>query len=182
MNTIRSERSEDRPPAVRGVLTESVNLRRVGGVPALASAGPWGTGQGHLGTIRTYVRFAYAYLITRGHSLATRGLMPVAYIQPVPRDPRFTRDGKDFLARSIQRGRVPLDPMPDWVLTRRRAIGERIRSRRRELHLSQAALGERVGRDHKTIHRWESAITNINLTDLLLLADALDLPLADLVR
>lgn len=71
--------------------------------------------------------------------------------------------------------------MPDWVLLRRREIGDRIRDRRRQLHLSQIQLGERVGRDHKTIHRWESAATNLNITDLLLLARALDVPLAVLV-
>ena len=64
--------------------------------------------------------------------------------------------------------------MPDWVLQQRRATGERIRLRRRELHLSQADLGERVGRDHKTIHRWETAATNMALTDLIALARALD--------
>ncbi|PWG13871.1 XRE family transcriptional regulator [Streptomyces sp. V2] len=68
---------------------------------------------------------------------------------------------------------MPLDPMPDWVPAHRRVIGERIRNRRRELRLSQIQLGERVGRDHKTIHRWESAGTNMTVTDLLLLARAL---------
>jgi transcriptional regulator with XRE-family HTH domain len=77
---------------------------------------------------------------------------------------------------------VPLDPMPDWVPARRRQIGERIRLSRRTAGLSQVQLGEHVGRDHKTIHRWETAATNPNLVDLLLLADALGVPLADLVR
>lgn len=72
--------------------------------------------------------------------------------------------------------------MPDWVHTRRRAIGDRIRTTRRHAGLSQVQLGERVGRDHKTIHRWETAATEPTLTDLLLLADALGVPLADLVR
>ncbi|QZZ26498.1 helix-turn-helix transcriptional regulator [Streptomyces sp. ST1015] len=63
--------------------------------------------------------------------------------------------------------------MPDWVPAHRRVIGDRIRDRRRELQLSQAGLGERVGRDHKTIHRWETAGTNMTVTDLLLLARAL---------
>lgn len=72
--------------------------------------------------------------------------------------------------------------MPDWVPTRRRQIGERIRTRRRTLGLSQVQLGERVGRDHKTIHRYETAQRAPSLTDLLLIADALDIPLADLVR
>lgn len=70
--------------------------------------------------------------------------------------------------------------MPDWVPTRRRAIGEGIRQRRRELRISQADLGERVGRDHKTIHRWETAATNMSLTDLLLVAHALNTTIGNL--
>ncbi|MFE0808235.1 helix-turn-helix transcriptional regulator [Streptomyces sp. NPDC058848] len=76
---------------------------------------------------------------------------------------------------------MPLDPMPAWVHPRRADIGERIRRYRRAAKLSQVQLGERVGRDHKTIHRWESAITDPSLTDLLLLAHALEVPLRDLV-
>ncbi|CAM5251562.1 hypothetical protein SGLAM104S_01651 [Streptomyces glaucescens] len=72
--------------------------------------------------------------------------------------------------------------MPDWVHTRRRAIGDRIRILRRHAGLSQLQLGDRIGRDHKTIHRWEAAATEPTLTDLLLLADALGVPLADIVR
>lgn len=72
--------------------------------------------------------------------------------------------------------------MPDWVFTRRRIIGERIREARRRTGLSQIQLGERVGRDHKTIHRYEHATRAPTLVDLLLIADALDVPLSDLVR
>jgi len=72
--------------------------------------------------------------------------------------------------------------MPDWVQARRREIGERIRAKRRERHLSQIQLGERIGRDHKTIHRYETAQTPPDLVDLLLISDALNTPLADLVR
>ena len=72
--------------------------------------------------------------------------------------------------------------MPDWVPTRRREIGERIRTCRLAAGLSQLQLGERVGRDHKTVHRWETAQRAPSLTDLLLVADALNVPLADLVR
>lgn len=75
-----------------------------------------------------------------------------------------------------------LDPLPDWVPRRRQQIGLQIRDARRAAKLSQMALGERVGRDHKTIHRWENALTAPDLTDLLLVADALDIPLAHLVR
>jgi transcriptional regulator with XRE-family HTH domain len=72
--------------------------------------------------------------------------------------------------------------MPDWVIARRRQIGERLRDARRQAGLSQLELGRRVGRDHRTIHRWEYALRIPSLEDLLLVADALDVPLADLVR
>lgn len=79
-------------------------------------------------------------------------------------------------------GRVSLDPMPDWVPTRRREIGLRLRAARHHAGLTQLQLGERVGRDHRTIHRWEYAQRVPNLEDLLLVADALGMPLAELVR
>jgi transcriptional regulator with XRE-family HTH domain len=72
--------------------------------------------------------------------------------------------------------------MPDWVLPRRREIGARLRAARLDAGLTQMQLGERIGRDHRTIHRWEYAAREPGLTDLLLIADALGVPLADLVR
>jgi transcriptional regulator with XRE-family HTH domain len=75
-----------------------------------------------------------------------------------------------------------LDPLPDWVPRRRQQIGSQIREARRRVGLSQVQLGERIGRDHKTISRWENAHRAPDLTDLLLIADALGVPLADLVR
>ena len=72
--------------------------------------------------------------------------------------------------------------MPDWVPARRREIGERLRAARLRADLTQAQLGEKVGREHRTIHRWEYAYRIPTLEDLLLIADALDVPLADLVR
>jgi transcriptional regulator with XRE-family HTH domain len=77
---------------------------------------------------------------------------------------------------------VPLDPKPDWLLPRRREIGARIREARRHAGLSQLQLGECIGRDHRTIHRWEYAERIPNLEDLLLLADALGLPAEELIR
>jgi transcriptional regulator with XRE-family HTH domain len=72
--------------------------------------------------------------------------------------------------------------MPDWVLPRRREIGVRLREARLGAGLTQAQLAERIGREHRTIHRWEYAARIPSLEDLLLLADALNTPLADLVR
>lgn len=108
--------------------------------------------------------------------------MVPAYICRVPKISRFTRPGKDFSPRSFQRCRVPPEPPPAWALARRREIGLRIRDHRRKHGLSQVQLGERIGRDHKTISRWENAIRAPDLNDLLLLAHALDVPLADLVH
>lgn len=72
--------------------------------------------------------------------------------------------------------------MPDWVPTRQRQIGDRIRTVRRTAGLSQVQLGERIGRDHKTIHRYEHATSVPTLIDLLLIAHALNVPLANLVQ
>jgi transcriptional regulator with XRE-family HTH domain len=76
---------------------------------------------------------------------------------------------------------VPLDPLPDWVLTRRRAIGGRIRDAREHANLTQWTLGEAIGRDNKTIHRFEYALSVPTLTDLLLIADACGTTVADLL-
>ncbi|MEV5941308.1 helix-turn-helix transcriptional regulator [Streptomyces sp. NPDC051994] len=74
------------------------------------------------------------------------------------------------------------DPRPTWVLTCRRAIGNRIRAGRLDAQLTQMALAERVGVDHKTIHRIEYAQSDPSLGLLLRIADAIGVPLADLVR
>jgi transcriptional regulator with XRE-family HTH domain len=72
--------------------------------------------------------------------------------------------------------------VPDWVITRRAVIGARLREARIHAGLTQLELGNRIGRDHRTIHRWEHATRIPNLEDLLLLADVLGVPLPDLVR
>jgi transcriptional regulator with XRE-family HTH domain len=77
---------------------------------------------------------------------------------------------------------VPSDPLPDWVLTRRRAVGDAVRAARAAQKLSQEKLGELTGLDRKTINRIEQGAHSPLLDHLLLIADALDIPLADLVR
>lgn len=72
--------------------------------------------------------------------------------------------------------------MPDWVSLRRKEIGARIRTARQHAGLTQLQLGNRIGRDHRTIHRWEYAIRIPTLEDLLLLADAMGIPLTELVK
>jgi transcriptional regulator with XRE-family HTH domain len=77
---------------------------------------------------------------------------------------------------------VPTDPLPDWVPVRRRAIGDHIRDARNNRGLTQEGLAEAAGLDRKTINRVEQATHSPRLDHLLLIADALQVPLADLVR
>ncbi|MCX5522162.1 helix-turn-helix domain-containing protein [Streptomyces bobili] len=74
------------------------------------------------------------------------------------------------------------NPYPDWVLTRRLQLAHRIAACRTNAGLSQDQLAERAGVDRRTIQRYEAATRDPRFPDLLLIADALDVPLADLVR
>lgn len=74
------------------------------------------------------------------------------------------------------------DQPPAWVLTRRREIGAQLRAARKEADLTQQQLGERINRDVKSISRWENGHRPPDLNDLLVLADALGVPLPDLVQ
>ena len=77
---------------------------------------------------------------------------------------------------------MPTDPLPDWVLTRRREIGDNVRAARTGKQLSQEQLAERVDLDRKTVNRIEQGAYSTLIDHLLLIAQALDVDLADLVR
>jgi transcriptional regulator with XRE-family HTH domain len=74
------------------------------------------------------------------------------------------------------------NPQPAWVLTRRIQLGHRIATLRTAAGLSQDQLAERAGLDRRSIQRYEAAVRDPQYGDLLLIAAALDTPLADLVR
>lgn len=76
---------------------------------------------------------------------------------------------------------MPSDPPPAWVLTRRRQIGDRIRAARTGRKLSQEKLAELAGLDRKTVNRIEQGTHSTLIDHLLLIADALRVPLRDLV-
>ncbi len=76
---------------------------------------------------------------------------------------------------------MPSDPPPAWVLTRRRQIGDRIRATRTGRKLSQEKLAELAGLDRKTVNRIEQGTHSTLIDHLLLIADALHVPLRDLV-
>ena len=77
---------------------------------------------------------------------------------------------------------MPSAPPPAWILNRRRVVGDRIRAARLQAHLSQEKLAELAGVDRQAVNRIELARASPTLDTLLRIADALDTPLADLVR
>jgi transcriptional regulator with XRE-family HTH domain len=77
---------------------------------------------------------------------------------------------------------VPATPPPDdWVLARRRAIGEQIRTARRARKVTQEALAEQAGLDRQAINRIEGGHQAAYIDTLIRIAHALDVPLANLV-
>ncbi|WP_329336026.1 helix-turn-helix domain-containing protein [Streptomyces sp. NBC_01352] len=73
-------------------------------------------------------------------------------------------------------------PPPDWVIARRRVIGDRIRAARLHANLTQERLAELAEMDRQTINRIEQGHQSPIVDNLIRIADALDVPLADLVR
>lgn len=73
-------------------------------------------------------------------------------------------------------------PPPDWVLTRRRAIGDHIRTARLAAGLTQEQVALRIGMDRATYNRIEQGHAAALLDSLIRIADAIGVPLSDLVR
>ncbi|MFI2078447.1 helix-turn-helix domain-containing protein [Streptomyces triculaminicus] len=76
---------------------------------------------------------------------------------------------------------MPIDPLPDWVITRRRAVGNRIRAVRLDQNMTQERLAELAGLDRQAVNRIEAGSASPRLDSLLRIAYALDVPLAQLV-
>jgi transcriptional regulator with XRE-family HTH domain len=75
---------------------------------------------------------------------------------------------------------VPRD-LPDWTYERRRELGDRIRDLRLRANLTQEVFAEMTGIDRRTVQRIERGTSDPPYSSLLLIAKALDVPLADLV-
>ncbi|MFJ2249464.1 helix-turn-helix domain-containing protein [Streptomyces sp. NPDC093108] len=74
-------------------------------------------------------------------------------------------------------------PMPpEHVLARRRVIGDRIRAARVHTNLTQEAVSLRTGIRIATISEIEQGHRAARIDSLILIADAIGVPLADLVR
>jgi DNA-binding XRE family transcriptional regulator len=77
---------------------------------------------------------------------------------------------------------VPTDPIPEQVLQRRRAIGVQIREARERAKFTQERLAERADLDRVTVVRIETGVASARLDHLLMIANALGVPLSHLVR
>lgn len=64
----------------------------------------------------------------------------------------------------------------------RREIGDRIRRHRLWANLTQDEIARRTGLDRRTVQRIEAGSTDARLSWLLLIADAIGIPLAQLVE
>src|SRR6201990_1068391 len=62
------------------------------------------------------------------------------------------------------------------------ALGERIRRRRRELGLSQSALGGKLGITFQQVQKYENGTNRVSATMLVKLSEALSLPVTEILH
>lgn len=78
---------------------------------------------------------------------------------------------------------MPRSTPPDpWVIDRRRQVGDRIRAARLYANLTQEQVALTTGLDRSTYNRIEQGHSSALLDSLILIADAIGVPLSDLVR
>ncbi|KKZ72270.1 helix-turn-helix domain-containing protein [Streptomyces showdoensis] len=71
---------------------------------------------------------------------------------------------------------------PPWVVDNRRRVGEQIRAARLRAQLTQEAVANRCEMERPNYVRIERGQASATLDTLFLIANALGVPLADLVR
>lgn len=76
---------------------------------------------------------------------------------------------------------MPRDPQPDWVLDYRRGLGDRVRARRIQQNRTQWWVCEETGLGRSSYQEIERGTTDARVSWLLLIAAALDVPLAELL-
>lgn len=77
---------------------------------------------------------------------------------------------------------MPREPDPDWIIQRRRAIGDRVREQHEHANLTQARLEHLAGIKRLTIQRIESGATDARVGWFLRIARALDVHVTELLR
>lgn len=75
---------------------------------------------------------------------------------------------------------MPSAPPPEWVLVRRRAVGDRIRDLRRARKLTQEKLAELAGMERQAINKIELGHQSVLLDNLIQILAALDAAFGDL--
>lgn len=73
-------------------------------------------------------------------------------------------------------------PPPEWVLARRRQIGDQIRAARLHANLTQEGVANSIPMDRSTYVRIEQGQSAATVDTLILIANAIGVPLAELVR
>ncbi|MFG2900995.1 helix-turn-helix domain-containing protein [Streptomyces zaomyceticus] len=73
-------------------------------------------------------------------------------------------------------------PPPDWVISRRRQIGDQIRAARLHANLTQEAVANAIPMERPNYNRIEQGHASPTLDTLLLIADVIGVSVADLVR
>lgn len=73
-------------------------------------------------------------------------------------------------------------PIPDDILRRRLALGERIRLAREAADITQERLAEMAGLTRVSISNIETGVHSPTVDRLMMIADAVRIPLSQLVR
>lgn len=76
---------------------------------------------------------------------------------------------------------MPRDAPPDWIITRRRELGERIGDLRAAAHHTQDSLCAITGFSRSHLQRIESGTVDPRFGDLLQIAAALDMRVSVLI-
>lgn len=71
-------------------------------------------------------------------------------------------------------------PLPDWVIAQRRGLGENIARYRKEAGLSQDQLADLIGKERRSVQRYERGERDPTFSDLVLIANELKVSLAEL--
>jgi transcriptional regulator with XRE-family HTH domain len=73
---------------------------------------------------------------------------------------------------------VPREPDPDWIIQKRRAIGNQVRAQREYANLTQEELSYGTEIPRLTVQRIESGATDARIGWLLRIAHRLGVPLS----
>lgn len=76
---------------------------------------------------------------------------------------------------------VPLKADPRSVSPVDRQIGNRMRARRLEIGMSQELLAHRIGVTFQQVQKYEKGINRVSARTLLAIAEALEVPMSDLM-